>query len=73
MSLVLEALEANGGSATIVQVGRHIWDRYRTQLEASGDFFFVWQYELRWAGDSLVRQNKIKKGPPAGVWHLRPR
>jgi hypothetical protein len=66
----LEALQANGGSATIPVIGRYVWDTYRTELERSDDFFYVWQYEMRWAGDQLVRQKKMKKGPPAGTWHL---
>lgn len=67
---ILEALEVNGGSATIPQIGRYVWETYRRELEGAGDFFYVWQYELRWAGDLLVRQKRIKKGPPSGTWHL---
>lgn len=52
-------------------IAKFIWENYRTELENSGEFFYVWQYDLRWAGDALVKQRKIKKGPPAGTWHLR--
>jgi hypothetical protein len=68
--LVTDALQANGGSARIHQVGKYIWDNYRSELERSGDFFYKWQYELRWASDKLAHQGKIRKGPPRGVWYI---
>jgi len=70
MPLILEAIQANGGSAQIHEIGKYIWENYRTDLQRSGNFFYKWQYELRWASDQLVDQNKIKKGPPRGTWHL---
>jgi hypothetical protein len=66
--LVLEAIDAHGGRATIVQINKYIWEKYETQIRRSGDYFYTWQYELRWAGDSLVRRSVIKKGEPKGVW-----
>ena len=68
--LVIEALQAHGGSARIHEIGKHIWENYESDLKRSGDFFYKWQYELRWASDQLVDQRKIIKGPPRGVWHL---
>jgi hypothetical protein len=39
-------------------------------LETSGDFFFKWQYELRWAGNKLVKDGKIAKIEKTGIWEL---
>jgi hypothetical protein len=68
--IVIEALKGGGGSARMRDIARFIWENHERELRASGEFFFVWQYDLRWAGDTLVRQKKIKKGPPNGTWHL---
>lgn len=72
MPLILEALEGCGGTATIVEISRSIWDRYKHDLEASGDFFYVWQYELRWAGEMLAKQGRILRGQPGRRWHIVP-
>lgn len=71
---VIEALKANGGSGTIVQVAKHIWSNHEHELKASGDLFFTWQYDMRWACTRL-RERKIVQ--PAeisarGEWKLQP-
>jgi hypothetical protein len=35
--LVVEALKANGGSASIVDVCRYVWQHHEQELRASGD------------------------------------
>lgn len=68
--LIVEALRTHSGSARIHEIGKYIWDNYESELRSSGNFFYKWQYELRWASDYLVHQNTIRKGPPKGVWHI---
>lgn len=69
---VIEAIKANGGSASIVQTAEHIWKNHEKELCASGDLFFTWQYDMRWACTRL-RERKIVQ--PAelskrGEWRL---
>ena len=52
-SCVVEALNALGGKGTIVDVAREIWQRHEAELRLSGDLFFTWQYDSRWAKKSL--------------------
>ena len=59
--LIIEALRLRGGKARIPEIGKHIWERYRADLERAGDFFSVWQYEMRWAGNQLVNEGKLIK------------
>lgn len=66
--LILESLLANGGRAPIADVCKYVWDNYEPDIRASGKYFYVWQYELRWASDALVKEKKIKKGEPRGIW-----
>jgi hypothetical protein len=68
--LILEALQANGGSARIHEIGKYVWDNHQTDLRNAGNLFYKWQYELRWASDQLAHEGKIRKGPPRGTWHL---
>ena len=50
---VIEALETLGGSGTVVQVTREVWERHEHDLRASGDLFYTWQYDIRWAAQQL--------------------
>jgi hypothetical protein len=70
--LVIEALNNYGGQASIVQVCTHVWNNHREQLEASGDLFYTWQYDIRWAAQAL-RDEKIMHADelsPRGIWRL---
>lgn len=50
---VIEALSAHGGRARIVEICKYIWQHYENELRQSGDLFFTWQYDVRWAGQKL--------------------
>jgi hypothetical protein len=67
-----EALAAHGGRGTIVELCREIWLRHEPDLRMSGDLFFTWQYDVRWAAYKL-RENGVLKPDtesPTGVWEL---
>lgn len=70
---VLEALRAYGGTASIVQVARFIWQHYEQQLREAGDLFYTWQYDLRWAAQRLRWSGKLAPADsvPKGIWSLR--
>ncbi|MCR6547018.1 hypothetical protein [Dehalobacterium formicoaceticum] len=70
--IVVEALKTNAGSATIVEVSRYIWNNYETELRKSGDLFYTWQYDARWAATQLRKSGimKTKEISPRGVWEL---
>jgi hypothetical protein len=56
---VVAALREAGGSASVVEVARSIWSRHRDELELSGDLFFTWQYDIRWAAMVLRKDGVI--------------
>lgn len=68
----LEALAALGGEAHHVRVAEYIWTNHEDELRTSGDQFYTWQYDLRWAATSLRDTGEIE--PPGnarnGVWRL---
>lgn len=61
-----------GGSASIREIAKDIWLNHEPMLRAAGDDFYVWQYEMRWAGQYLVKKGTITKTDPKGIWRLLP-
>lgn len=51
--IVVDALKSLNGHGTIVQICKYIWDNYEHELRKSGDLFYCWQYDIRWAGQRL--------------------
>ncbi|TBL67461.1 hypothetical protein [Paenibacillus thalictri] len=69
---VEEAIKSYNGKATIVQISKYIWDNYEQELRESGDIFYTWQYEIRWAAKKL-RDKGIMKSvdmSPRGIWEI---
>ncbi|MEC5214947.1 hypothetical protein RCH06_003519 [Polaromonas sp. CG_9.5] len=71
---VIDALKDLGGSARLVEVAKHLWKHHEHDLKASGDLFFTWQYDMRWAANQLRTLKKLKAAyiSPSGVWELAP-
>jgi hypothetical protein len=67
---VLKAVAAHKGQATIVEICKHVWENHETELRESGNLFYTWGYDIRWAGQWL-RDNEYlqpKETCPRGVW-----
>ena len=71
---VIAALKAKGGTATIVEVAKHLWAEHEKELRASGDLFFTWQYDMRWACTRLRERKIVQAAEIAdrGQWKLNP-
>lgn len=67
---VLEALEELGGSAHAVDVAKVVWRRHEPEIRASGDLFYTWQYDLRWAGTTLRKQGFLSENSRREKWSL---
>tara|TARA_R100000306_G_scaffold62423_1_gene69960 strand:+ start:15765 stop:16019 length:255 start_codon:yes stop_codon:yes gene_type:complete len=69
---VVAALKDSGGSASIVQIAQHIWAHHESELRASGDLFFTWQYDMRWACSQLRTRNIVRAAAVSrrGEWSL---
>ena len=50
---IVEALSLLGGSGSVLDVSRAIWRIHEEDLRESGDLFFTWQYDIRWAAQEL--------------------
>jgi hypothetical protein len=71
-SWVVDAVRAHGGSARPLDVAKHIWRVHETELRASEELFYSWQYDMRWAAQRLRDQGVFapKHGERRGTWDL---
>jgi len=69
---VVEALTNVGGSGSVVTVSKKLWELHAHELDVSGDLFFTWQYDVRWAAQKLRDRGVLVslKGDRRGVWTL---
>lgn len=69
---LVTALRAAGGSAHHVRVAEAIWNEREDELRSSGDLFYTWQYDLRWAAQALRDSGTLEavEGRGDGVWRL---
>lgn len=70
---IMEALKVYGGKASIVEICRFVWEHYESELKASGDLFYTWQYDIRWAATPMRHEGLLKpvKESPPGIWELK--
>jgi len=70
---VVQALESFGGAGTIVQVAKNIWENHNKELQLSGDLFYTWQYDMRWAATKLRNNDIILPAEISqkGQWRLK--
>jgi len=66
--IILDAIGTPGNKERVAKIAKFIWDHHETDLRASGDFFYTWQYDMRWAGDGLVKEGKRDEKSHVGMW-----
>lgn len=70
---IVEALRSKGDRASVTEVCKAVWQLHEPDLRASGDLFFTWQYDIRWAAHVLRRRGLLRPASesPNGIWELR--
>ena len=70
--VLYDSLHDLGGKATIINVCRYIWSNHEAELRLSGDLFYSWQYDIRWAATELRKTKKMQVAEisPRGVWEI---
>ncbi len=72
MTWVHESLRQRGGSGTVVEVAKDIWQAHEMDLRQSGDLFYTWQYDMRWAATKLRQTGRLAEAEGRkGLWRLR--
>ncbi len=67
--LVMEALKERG-KGTVLEVCKYIWKHHEADLRDSGDLFYKWQYDVRWAAQKLRDSGKIIQENKRSPWVL---
>jgi hypothetical protein len=69
---VVEALRSLGGAGSVLDVTKHVWQVHEQDLRQSGDLFFTWQYDVRWAAQYLRNNGYMKAvdGDRRAPWAL---
>jgi hypothetical protein len=69
---IVEALEAKGGESNLLEVCKFVWAHHEDDLKNSGNLFYTWQYDIRWAATNLRRAGKLlpEKESRRGIWQL---
>ncbi|EOV5433735.1 hypothetical protein ACOAS5_001438 [Vibrio parahaemolyticus] len=57
---IVECLQSRGGSGWPKDVAKYVWESYESDLRASGDMLYTWQYDLRWAAQQLRNTGVLK-------------
>lgn len=57
-----EAQKATDGGSW-VDVCKYVWEHHADELKRSGDLFYTWQYDIRWAAQRLRRHvgSRVKR------------
>lgn len=70
--ILYSAIKEMGGQASIIDVCKYIWEKYKTDLQNSGNLFYTWQYDIRWAATELRKSGRMKAAEisPRGIWAI---
>lgn len=71
-NLLYGVLRDMGGHGAIVDICKRFWCEYENELKKSGDLFYTWQYDIRWAATTLRKTGRMKDAnlSPSGVWEI---
>jgi hypothetical protein len=70
--VVKQALARLGGKAPLARVAEDIWKNHESELRSSGELFYTWQYDMRWAAQRLrdAHQLQYSSENRRKVWQL---
>lgn len=70
--ILYASVKSMGGQTNIIDVCKYVWVHYQADLENSGELFYSWQYDIRWAATELRKTGKMKAAEfsPRGIWEV---
>ncbi len=57
---VVDAVKAHDGRASVLAVAKHVWENHSEDIKGSGDHFYTWQYDMRWAAQKLRNDGVLR-------------
>lgn len=58
---VVDALKHHAGKANVTAIAKHVWDKHEGDIRAKGNALYTWQYDMRWAGQTLKQRGVLVK------------
>ncbi|MGE4385740.1 MAG: hypothetical protein AB7E39_07770 [Endomicrobiaceae bacterium] len=79
--LLYKTIKSLGGSAKMQEIFEKFWEVYYKDLEKSGELFYTWNYDIRWAATKLRNEKRMKPASkkenshgvdvsPQGIWEI---
>lgn len=70
--VLYNSIKKMGGQTNIIDVCKYIWQHHQQELLNSGDLFYTWQYDIRWAATELRKTKRMKAAEqsPRGIWEI---
>jgi len=71
-NIIHKLLIDSGKPLSIMDISKLIWKQYKLNLLVSGDLFYTWQYDFRWAATELRKRGIMKSNQESkkGYWEL---
>lgn len=68
-----KTLKVLGGKATLLVVCKTFYGAHENELRNSGDLFYTWQYDIRWAATELRKTGRMVDSDesPKGLWQIK--
>ncbi|MBR4770387.1 MAG: hypothetical protein IK090_05605 [Clostridia bacterium] len=65
-------MQKMGGAGTLLDICKEFWKQFETDLRQSGDLFYTWQYDIRWAATTLRKLGKMEdtSNCAKGIWKI---
>ncbi|MCE5343346.1 MAG: hypothetical protein LLF96_07160 [Eubacteriales bacterium] len=70
--LLYDTIKDIGGKADIISICKSFWKQHQDDLIDSGDLYYTWQYDIRWAATGLRKSKRMKAAEqsPSGIWEI---
>lgn len=79
--ILYQLIKELGESATMMTIFRKFWKDHKSELNENDDFFYTWNYDIRWAATKLRKEGRMKNASrqenthglnasPNGVWEI---
>ena len=70
--LLYKTIKNLGGKATTINIFKEFYKLYENDLKNSGDLFYTWNYDIRWAATELrkTKRMKLASDTSKGIWEI---
>ncbi|MDE7405580.1 MAG: hypothetical protein K2M89_01740 [Clostridiales bacterium] len=59
--ILYQLIKELGGSAAMMTIFRKFWKEHKNEIQEGDDFFYTWNYDIRWAATKLRKEGRMKE------------